>query len=320
MKFMHGEGSFILITAIVVGGILCGYLLRRTGLFEGRARKHLSLIAMVTTYPVVGFLSIWRMTLQKEFSILPLILVVWMILLIAVGWIFSYIHRLSRADRGVFICACGLSNLGFTMGGLVCYSVYGPQGLGLNSLYLLFWNPVIVLTVFPIAHYFSPHSTQQSLGRVIWHGIWHIRSVAMLGAVAGIVFSLREVPYPSWLDKYRVLQILMIVGTFTAFAIIGLSLHLSKLREYTRLYISHAGFRFLISPLLALLMVVLFGLDLSELPAKVLLTLGFMPAAVYTVFIANLFDLNAKLASAMFVVNTAVFLIVVLPILLIFAS
>lgn len=315
---MHGEGSFILITAIVLGGILCGYLLRRTGLFHDKVRRILSLVVMLSTYPLVGLLAIWQMTLRKQFSILPLILVLWMILLFAVGWLFSYIHRLSRADRGVFICTCGLSNLGFTMGGLILYSAYGAEGLGLAHIYLLFWNPVIVLVVFPLAHYFSPHSAQKSLPKVIWHGIWHIRSAIMFGLIVGIILSMRNVPYPAWLDQYKVLQTLMIAGTFLAFTVIGLSLHLSKLREYIRLYISHAGFRFITSPLLALLMLAVFGLDRSELSAKVVLTLGFMPAAVYTVFIANMFDLNAKLASAMFVVNTAIFLIVVLPILFIF--
>ena len=316
---MHGEGSFLLIMAIIVGGIFSGYLLRRRGLFEDRGRRIFSLVVLLSTYPAVGLLAVWRVPLQKEYAILPLIQALWLVLLIAASWAVSYIHRLSKKDRGVFICACALSNVGFTMGGLVCYLAYGAEGLGLAHIYLLLWSPVVVLVVFPLAHYFSPHAAQQSLGKVIWQGIWHIRSVVMVGVTGGLILSWQKVPYPVWVTDYKVLQVLMIIGTFLAFSIIGLSLHLNQLRGYIRLYISQAGVRFVISPLLALLMVGLFGLGMSELPAKVVLTLGFMPAAIYTVLIANLFDLNAKLASALFVVNTAVFLIIVLPIFFIFA-
>jgi predicted permease len=42
---------------------------------------------------------------------------------------------------------------------------------------------------------------------------------------------------------------------------------------------------------------------------------GFMPTAVSSVLIANLFGLNTRMASALFVVNTVIFLVLVLPIL-----
>ena len=65
-------------------------------------------------------------------------------------------------------------------------------------------------------------------------------------------------------------------------------------------------------------MVSLFGLKFQELPAKIVLTQGFMPAGVYSVLLSNIFGLNARLASALFVVNTGLFLLVVLPILALF--
>jgi predicted permease len=109
------------------------------------------------------------------------------------------------------------------------------------------------------------------------------------------------------------------VGTFGAFAVIGLSLHLGQIRKYISLYLGQAAVKFMVAPLLALVMIAVFGLKSNQLAAKVVLTQGFMPTAVNSVLIANLFGLNSRLASAMFVVNTAIFLLIVLPILAVFA-
>ena len=41
---------------------------------------------------------------------------------------------------------------------------------------------------------------------------------------------------------------------------------------------------------------------------------SFMPAAIYSVVTAVLFDLDARLASSLFVVNTLIFILLVLPV------
>ena len=63
------------------------------------------------------------------------------------------------------------------------------------------------------------------------------------------------------------------------------------------------------------MLALLLGLRAWELPGAVAVIQGFMPAAVNSVLIASLFGLNARMASALFVVNTAIFLVLVLPIL-----
>ena len=102
-------------------------------------------------------------------------------------------------------------------------------------------------------------------------------------------------------------------------AVIGLNLHVSDIGKYVRLYLTQAGVKFVIAPLVALLMVSLFHLEAHDLPGKIVLTQAFMPAAIYSVLLSNIFGLNARLASAMFVVNTLVFLVIVLPLLAVFA-
>ena len=310
---MPSGNPFVFVLLIIVGGLCCGYLLRRGKLLGDRASQIISLIVIVISYPSVAFLSIWPSTLQSKFALLPCIQVLSLIIMVAVSLIVSRLHRLTKTDRGTFALACALSNLGYTMGGLVCYFFYGSDGLALAQIYVTFWNPAIVLLIFPLANHFNPRSAQKSLGQVIFSGIWHIRSACVIGLAAGITFSLLKIPYPSWIKTYHLVQILMVVGTFITYAVIGLGLHLGDIRGYTRLYLSQAGVKFVIAPLLAVVMINLFGLEVHDLPAKVVLTQAFMPTAVYSVLISNIFGLNARLATALFVVNTGLFLLVVLP-------
>ena len=71
-----------------------------------------------------------------------------------------------------------------------------------------------------------------------------------------------------------------------------------------------------VMPLVSLALVLLLGFKVLELPGAVAMIQAFMPAAVNSVLLANLFGLNARMASALFVVNTAIFLLLVLPILI----
>ena len=59
----------------------------------------------------------------------------------------------------------------------------------------------------------------------------------------------------------------------------------------------------------------LLGFRVWELPGAVAVIQAFMPTAVSSVLISSLFGLNTRMASAMFVVNTAIFLVLILPIL-----
>ena len=103
------------------------------------------------------------------------------------------------------------------------------------------------------------------------------------------------------------------------FFVIGLTLHLSRLKDYLAECAS-------LSPssswprrsrrLGLILLVRAAGLHLDPLRINVMLVESAMPTAVFAVVAANLYGLNARLASLLFVINTAVFLAVVLPVIM----
>ena len=211
--------------------------------------------------------------------------------------------------------ACALSNQGYTMGGLACYLLFGAAGLGLSRIYVAFWPPLLVFVLFPLANSYSTQLSKKSMGLVILEGIWHVRSLVVVGLGMGIALSLLKVPYPRWIETYHLLKILVFVGTFASFGMIGLSLHANHISKYVSLYLSQGFVKFIIAPLVSVAMVLLLGFGAWELPGAVAVIQGFMPTAVSSVLIANLFGLNTRMASALFVVNTVIFLVLILPIL-----
>ena len=308
-------GSFLFPISCIVVGLCCGYLLRKLRLLGERATSILATIVVSVTYPTVAFLAIWPASLQRKYILLPLICSASVVIMLLVSLAVSGLYRLSKTDRGAFVMACGLSNFGYTMGGLVCYLFYGEDGLALSQVYVVLWMPMVFLVFFPFANCFATGQEHKSTLRVIWKGIWHVRSLGLLGSVLGISFALTHVPYPAFLGRYQVLKIVVLAGVFITYGVIGLNLRLGEVRKYVRLYFAQAVVKFAIAPLLALLLITIFGLDYNQLLTKVVLTLAFMPTAVIGVLICNVFGLNARLASAMFVINTLVFLLIVLPIL-----
>ncbi len=100
------------------------------------------------------------------------------------------------------------------------------------------------------------------------------------------------------------------------FFVIGLTLHLSRLKHYVAECASLSAIKFIVSPIAAIGLIALVqaaGLHLDHLRINVMLVESAMPTAVFAVVAANLYGLNARLASLLFVVNTVVFLAVVLP-------
>jgi predicted permease len=99
---------------------------------------------------------------------------------------------------------------------------------------------------------------------------------------------------------------------------LGMSFHPGELRGTVRENACMALLKFAVVPALAAL--VLGTLPLDPAIAAVVRIQAFMPAAVYSVITAVLYDLDAPFASGIFVVNTLIFMAVVLPVIFVLRS
>lgn len=291
-----------------------GYGARRLG-FPDRLVRRLMLFLVLGPYTLVGFLALWGLELAGQHALLPLIGFVLMAVGAFAGIMLARVLRLNRGETGAFAMACGASNLGFTMGGTVNFVLFGETGLALASIFASFWTFGLVIILYPIARYYG-NSERQSVWRLLWANFHDVRSLPLLGVLAGIACNLSGLPRPEAVERYHVITLMIIGGVVIAFFTTGLRLYFTRTRHGAALFSIVATVKFLLLPATAgliLLILHLTGLGLSEPGNRVVMVQASTAVGIYAVIIANLFYLDDKMASRLFFANTVLYLLVVLP-------
>jgi predicted permease len=228
-----------------------------------------------------------------------------------------------RPQIGLMGLASGAGNTGFTMGGFVIYLLLGQQALGLVSIYCLMWTPLMVLLLYPIARRYSPSERPAPLGRLILRSLFDWRSIGLPIAITGLLLRVGGVPLPQAIARWRVIDVLMYSVAATAYFSIGLRLHASHVLSAWRHIAALAGLRFGAGMLvgLGLLAVTLatpWPLDL--LARKVFLIECCVPTAITMVAVCNMFGVRPREASVLFIANTMMYLVIVLPVVVLLAG
>jgi predicted permease len=311
--------KLILTVGLIALATGAGYLSRRTKLVPERAATWLMTATIAFGYSVVSFLAIWGMKLHLADAWLPAMAAVHIVLMGGVALLVARPFIRDRERLGVFGIASALGNTGFTMGGFVIYILFHEPGLALVSILGLMWMPVLVLLVYPTTRHFAGDRGGGSLGRLILRSIFDYRSIGLPVSLVAIGLSLGGVPRPDWITHIHAVDIMIFLITAAAYFSIGLRLHLSDIATMKRLLPALAGMRFLIGPALGLGLVALTHLTpwpLTGLRRDVLLIETCVPTAVTLVAVANMFSLRPRDASILFVVNTVMYLAIVLPVVL----
>ncbi len=302
--------SAVLIIVATAGG----YAARRLRLMRERSSRPMMTWVMVFGYSSIALLTIWQLKLRWQDIWLPLLGALHVGVMAAVGLAAGRALFSERRRRGLLAIACAVGNVGPTMGGLVVYLLYDVEGLGLANVYGLMFTPVTVLLLYPIAK--AHQSEGEPLARVMVRSLLDWRSVALPIALLGVVLSVAGVPYPSVLRRIHLVDVLVFVVTAMAYFAIGL-----------RLYV---GYALTLKAMIATVSVVRFGVGLAvglalyavtrltpwplECTAmNVFIIEAFVPTAVSTVAVADMFRLRPRLASIVFVTNTTAYLVIILP-------
>lgn len=309
---------FVGMMSLIIVSLVAGQIIRRTGVLDTRRAGTMMFWTVVLGWTPVAMVSVWNVTFSREVIILPFAGVILAMLGAIPAWLISLVHRLERSDRGTYICAAGLKNLGFTGGGFVCYALFGEQGLGLSQIYLGLWMLAPTIVFFTIAAHHSDAPPRLHIGDML-RSIVNLRSLPLAGVVTGLVLSSTHVPLPTVFHRWYLLPIMLYACVALTFFIIGVQLSFGKMGSYRGQFASMAACQFLAIPAVNVGLVALiqwwFGPLEPKLMVDVMYVQSFMPTAIFAVFAANLFKLNPQLASLHFIVNSGVFLVVVLPIL-----
>lgn len=338
---------FALIIASAIS-ILAGYISRERGWLHEDFSRKIHWVTIVVLWSSAGCLALWH--LDPDPANLW-VLVVEPLLVIGPAFLIIPLAKaikLKRNQVGVLALAAGLRNSGFALGAFLAYAILpvgnlmrqqaGPDGIlkpeqaNALSISALAYGMVIVMTMsmavviflFPmVQHFASDEDDKQPIGQIIYKSFVDWKAMLFYAAAAGIAMAYLKVPVPPVIEDWYILKILIFVGSITAYFGIGMRLHLDQIRPHIKSHAILGAVKFFVTPLLTIgLLLIASNLGIDPPPAMLVQTfilIAFMPSAIQTVIVANLFHLDARMAGSVWIVNTLIFLCIVLPAILVVA-
>lgn len=303
--------------AVLVGGLTSGYLAsNRFGVPERLAKKIMTAV-LVTFNWLIALFVIWRMQLSRQLIWLPIVGLCLMLTSTALSiGLFSFL-KLDRRSQLTLILAGGLSNIGYTGGAFVCYALFGAVGLALANIYLLLYLPTLYLVFLPLLKV-RELRLKDSNAAFTLSQVLDPRCLAIPAVITAIILNLTNVKPPDFVSKFHIIDAFVYIASSLSFFAIGLRVKLSRLKNYINLYFPLAAVKFILTPAAAFLIIwllALTGRNLDGLVEKVIIVLSATPSAVLMVTMSNVFDLDGPLASALWVVTMATFVVIVVPVL-----
>jgi len=318
--------KFAIFVIFSIVSLLLGLAVRKKGLLAEDRSRDIHLHTILWTWSPAFFFALWNLPVAWS----NVWLVVFQIVLVAgVGLSSIPLAKMvcqNRKQVGVFASACAISNIGITLGAFLCYSLIEASPDEDPIAYALAYTAVMQVVGIPVTFNICRHFGEADRGTPLWRMIianfLDIRSTPLYFALAGWAMSL-VLPRPAIVKQVGIMDVLFLAGCFGTYVGIGMRLHVSHAFHYVKQHVALAGVRFLLVPAIiaGLIYLVRFGpepLQLTPKAAEVLLLLSFMPTAVMSVMLANLFHLDARFATLAWIWNTALFLVIVLPVLLLF--
>lgn len=292
-------------------GILC----RHQSTFNKDFFQRIMVIAIFAIYPILSILTLWALPLDYSLIWLPVIGVV----LCFIPGLAAYIRKNkfeSDLDRGSYILSAILSNT-TTLGGLCSYILFGEVGFAAAQMVVMLQNVVMFMFCFPLAQYYYEKSVggnfrQQSLSKLFINRNQIPVAAMTIGLILNVTGNVRPDVAGLIVDP------LVHLGAWMSLIPIGYAIDTAGMREYYLEIIDLIPIKFILTPLVAYLISSLLITD--EIILSTVVMLAAMPTAMNTVIAVQLHKLNVNIATAAFVLTTAVFIGVAPPALFIWMS
>jgi len=314
---------FLVFSLFSLVSLSTGYTARRRGWLHEDASRRVHFYTVVCIWSAALLLSLWRIPPLPENLWLIVIQPVFMAAGAYAMIPLAKMLGCSRSQTAVMVLAGGLSNSGFGLGAYLCYSILHPpeEALAYGLAYASLMNAAMVPLLYPlILHYGqTPGHKQTSFTRLMVKSYFDLRAMPMYAALIGVALAVARVPFPATIDRYHLIHVLAYAGSFGGYFGIGLRLHLGGSAAYLKHYELLAGMKFLMIPAVGaglLWLIAASPWPLGSTAMQVTRIESAMPTAVIMVALANLFHLDTRMASAVWMWNTACFLLIPLPIIL----
>jgi len=308
-----GQVRFVLFVGCILLAMVGGYGLRRLGAVRAASAKPVMSAAIIGCDGPIAGLALWHLEVLGGVWKVPVAGGLVGVAACLLGLALARWRRMAPADAAVFGLQGGMGNVGYTMGGSLCFALWGLQGLALEQMYCLMWPFFAFLFCFPLARHYGERARGTHLegpsglayaARTLGRSLTDLRSLPLYTASLGLVLNLRGVAPPAAVERWHVIDVLMVAGIFAQFGSVGMTVRGRRLPLFWKKAAGTAAVKFLASPLL--MVGVAAALGLAGTPLWACLLLAAMPSALYSVLMANLFGLNRDLAGATFILTHAV--------------
>ena len=305
---MNQQIRFLLFQAIIIVPFIIGSFIKNRISNPSGVAKRLLKLNIYLLDPLIILWSIWGLSFSSTLLLLPVAGLMLVLCGFAAGKIFSHALAKDSRRRSIFTISASLANHGFTLGGFLCYIFMGETGLGLSSLFLLYFTPYTFLFIFPYARRASAAGSARMPG--FRENLITFQNMPLFAALAALLLHALKLNRPV-IDFPLDFLLMTSIGMY--YLTLGMNFSPGKILAVKQEHLFLGLTKFVLLPLLTLLMLNIF--PVSRNMKTVILLESCMPAAIYSVVAAILFDLDPEAASSMFVINTIVFLIIVLPLL-----
>ena len=316
---MPSEFKFIFFWAIIILPFISGALLNSRLLHPQKTAKILININLFTLEPLILLWTIWGLTLNRELIILPAAGLLTVLTGFILGKIAISVLKPGKKSRVSYIISSSLSNQGITMGGLLCYMVAGEKGLALASIYIIYYLPFIFAVIFPYAKVSSAANSGSGSAKPLFT-FRHVRSfflnfqnMPLAGIFIAVFLQSAGIQRP---EIYFPLDILLASVIALYYLTLGINFTISDLTSFMPELTAISLSKFIIIP--ALTFTVLQFVSLDNSIELVILLQSFAPVAIYSVISSILFELDSRMTSGIFVMNSLIFLFVIMPLLTVF--
>jgi predicted permease len=312
---------FAIFVSISVLCLAAGYFIRKKNLVSEEMSQKVHFHTVLWVWTIGGVISLWLVE--------PKLHQLWILLIVPAGmgasvWSSLWLSKrmgVGRSQTGALAVGSGISNTGATMTAYIAYLLIEPhdQALGYASLACYAMLFLAVAMVYPVAQLYSgPDAQQNKFGlREVIKSYLDIRSIGLWSCIVGLGLAIAHVPFPQVVKDWHLLDVIAVLAAVGGYLGIGLKLRLGEWRAYMREHLALALVKFVVSPIVTLGVILLIGVVSHPLPkmeTAVLMLASAAPAGISMVIVSNLFQLDTRMASIVWLCNTIVYVVVVLPI------
>ncbi len=291
----------ILLSLFII--IFSGMVARKFNLFPEESCKYFNKFIFFISIPSAVFVSLATVDKQQLAKFIPF--VIDNTLIIFVGYLLTFfllkIYKISREKKGVVIFAANGGNVIY-FGFPILLSLYGKEHFNLGIIYA-----TIVISIGDLLGFYlleiNRGQVKMSFKKIITD---FVLNPVVAATLMGIIFSLLEIHLPQFLTY----SMDYIAKTSTGLALFSFGIYLyGKLNfDDITISLSSALFKLMLLPALAFVFV-FYVFHLNSVAAETSVIMASMPSAVFSLVVADIYNLDRKLTSNTIILSSILFLV-----------